>query len=173
MKNRILKAIGGASLAILMLAGFAQVWVSAQDKSSEPLKNEGQNGNEQGLVGSWDVQVTIRDCQTGTAFVSFPAMYTYNQGGTIQQTAPPEPGSVFLPGHGVWSHQNGRRYSGAFQFFSINPDGTVARRTIVRSAIRLGRDGNSYASTDTAEILNANGDLLFRACSTSTATRFE
>ena len=52
MKKQILKAIGGAALAILVLAVFAQVWVSAQ----------AQSGNEQGLIGSWDVQVTIRDC---------------------------------------------------------------------------------------------------------------
>jgi hypothetical protein len=175
MKKQILKAIGGASLAILMLAGFAQVWVSAQDKSSsEPVKNEGQNGNEQGLVGSWNLQATLRDCNSGFPFVTFAAMNTYNQGGTTQQTAVPEPGGpTALAGHGVWNHQTGRSYSGAFQFFSLNPDGTYAGRVIVRSAIRLGRGGNSYTSTDTGEIFNANGDLLFRACSTTTATRFE
>lgn len=163
MKKRILKAIGGASLAILMLATFTQVWASAQ----------GQSGNQKGLVGSWNLVVSLRDCETGTVFVSFPAMNTYNQGGTTQQAAIPEPGATALPGHGVWSHQTGRDYSGAFQFFSLNLDGTFAAKVIVRSAISLGQDGSSYTSTDTAEILNANGDLLFRACSTSTATRFQ
>jgi hypothetical protein len=162
MKKQTLKALGGASLAILMLAGFTQVWVSAQ----------GKYVNEQGLVGSWNVTVSLRDCETGTVFVSFPAMNTYNQGGTMQQAAVPEPGATALPGHGVWSHQTGRGYSGAFQFFSLNPDGTFGR-VIVRSAISLGQDGDSYTSTDTGEILNANGDLLFRACSTSAAARFE
>lgn len=163
MRKQIVKVIGGASLAILMLAVFVQVRVRAQ----------GQNQGEPTLVGSWNLQVTLRDCQSGTPFVSFPAMMTYNLGGTTQQTAPPAPGAVFLPGHGVWSHETGGGYSGAFQFFSINPDGSVATKTIVRSAIRLGRDGNSYASTETSETLNANGDLMFRGCSTSTATRFE
>jgi hypothetical protein len=167
MKKQILKAIGGASLAILMLAGFAQVWVSAQDKSSELLQNE------QGLVGSWNLQVTLRDCNSGFPFVTFAAMNTYNQGGTTQQTAIPGPEGPALPGHGIWRHQTGRRYSGAFQFFGLNPDPTLTRRIIVRSAINLSRDGNSYTSTDTAEILNLNGDLLDRACSTTTATRFE
>ena len=163
MRKQIVKVIGGASLAILVCAVFAQVRVPAQ----------GQNQNEPSLVGSWNLQVTLRDCQSGTPFVGFPAMMTYNLGGTTQQTAPPAPGSVFLPGHGVWSHETGGGYSGAFQFFSINPDGSVATKTIVRSAIRLGRDGNSYTSTETSETLSANGDLLFRGCSTSTATRFE
>jgi hypothetical protein len=163
MKKQILKAIGGVSLAILMLAVFGQVWVSAQV----------QNGNQQGLIGSWNVQVTLRDCESGTPFVTFPAMNTYNQGGTTQQTAVPGPEGTALPGHGVWSHQTGRNYSGAFQFFSLNPNGTYAGRVIVRSVISLGKSGDNYTSTDTADILNPNGDLMFRSCSTSTATRFQ
>ncbi len=72
MKKQMLKAIGGASLAILMLAVFAQVLVSAQDNDNQLLRN----GNERSLVGSWNLQVTLRDCQTGMEFVSFPAMNT-------------------------------------------------------------------------------------------------
>jgi len=172
MKKQILKAIGGASLAILMLAVSGQVWVSAQDKENESLQNA-NGGNEQGLVGSWNLEVSLRDCETGTVFVSFPGMSTYNKGGTMQQTAVPEPGFTALPGHGVWKRQNGRQYSAVFQFFNFNLDGTFAGRVIVRSAISLEQSGNRYTSTDTAEVLDANGNLIIRGCSTSTATRFE
>jgi hypothetical protein len=163
MKKQTLKAISVASLAFLLLAVFAQVRVLAQ----------AQHGNEQGLVGSWNVSVTLRDCESGTPLVTFAAMNTYNHGGTTQQTAVPGPEGTALPGHGVWSHQTGRDYLGAFQFFSLNPDGTHAGRVIVRSAISLEQSGDDYTSTDTAEVYNANGDLLFRSCSTSTATRFK
>ncbi|MEP6705437.1 MAG: hypothetical protein ABJB34_11585 [Acidobacteriota bacterium] len=159
MKSRVMQI----SLMV-MLAIFAQVWV---------VSAQVQNGNEQGLVGSWNLTVTLRDCDKGTPFFSFPGMITYNQGGTTQQTAVPGPDGPALPGHGAWSHQTGRNYSGAFQFFGLNPAGTYAARVIVRSTIRLGKSGDSYTSTDTAEIFNTNGDLLFRSCSTSTATRFE
>ena len=163
MKKQIAKAIGVASLAMLVLAVLAQVGAFAQV----------QKGNEQGLVGSWDLQVTLRDCDTGTALVSFPAMNTYNQGGTTQQSAVPNPQFRDLPGHGAWHHQTGRDYLGAFQFFSLNLDGTFAGRVIVRSAITLGKGGNDYTSTDTAEVFAPNGILITRGCSTSTATRFE
>lgn len=163
MKKQTLKAINVASLAFLLLAAFAQVRVFAQ----------AQHGNEQGLVGSWNVTVTLRDCESGTPLVTFAAMNTYSQGGTMQQTAVPGSGGTALPGHGVWSHQTGRDYFGAFQFFSLNPDGTYAGRVIVRSAISLGQSGDDYTSTDTAEVYNANGDLMFRSCSTSTATRLK
>ena len=158
----MLRAIGGASLAILMLVVLMQGWVTAR----------GQNHPEQGLVGSWNLQVTLRDCQTDAPIVTFPAMNTYNQGGTTQQTAIPGPEGPALPGHGTWKHQTGRIYSGAFQFFQLNPDGTFSR-VVVRSAINLGKSGDEYTSIDTAEIFDASGNVTDTACSTTTATRFE
>lgn len=172
MKKQSLKAIAGVALAMFMFLTPASTPVTAQS-SEQALSQSESGGNERTLVGSWNLLVTLRDCQSGTAFITFPAMMTYNQGGTTLQTAPPEPGGNFLPGHGAWSHQAGGGYSGAFQFFSLNPDGSVARRTIVRSAITLGKGGDSYTSTDTAEVFDAIGNLLFRSCSTSTATRFQ
>ncbi|MDQ3064522.1 MAG: hypothetical protein M3R14_16910 [Acidobacteriota bacterium] len=167
MKKQILKAIGGASLAILVLAVFAQSWVSAENKGSESLQTEPS------LVGSWNVQVSIRDCHTGMILVTFPAMITYNQGGTMQETANDAAPLLRLPGHGVWSQHNGRRYSNAFQFFRFNPDGTFAGRNIIRGAISLGQSGNEYTTTDTVGVFDANGNLIVTACATSTATRFE
>lgn len=163
MNKQTAKAMGGAAFVILLLITIAQIGVSA------PANGEG----ERTLVGSWNILVTLRDCQSGTPIVSFPAMETYNQGGTLQQTAPPAPGATFLPGHGVWSHEAGGGYSAAFQFFGITPVGFVDSRTVVRSAISLGQDGKSYSSTETSETFDANGNLLVSACSTSTATRFE
>ena len=182
MSKKSLNTIGAAALAILLFALCAQVRVSAQDKSNDDANSEQntsssskaslRSGNKQGLVGSWNLEVTLRDCQTGMEIITFPAMNTYNQGGTSQQSAPPEPGFTHLTGHGVWSHKTGRNYSGAFQFFSLTPMGFVAKRTTVRSAISLGRDGNSYTSTDTSETIDANGNSTM-GCSTTTATRFQ
>lgn len=172
MKKQIMKAIGGASLAILLLGVFAQVWVSAQDTETELLRN-GNGGNERSLVGSWDVQVTIRDCQTGAVLFGFPAMITYNQGGTMQESDLGAPVLTRLNGHGVWERQRARQYSAAFRWLNFNPDRTFAGTNVVRSSIRLGRDGNSYTSTDTTELIDANGNVFPVACATSTATRFE
>jgi hypothetical protein len=162
MKKQILRTIGGATLTIIALGVFAQVWI--------PVR--AQKGSDQGLVGSWDLQVTLRDCASGVPFVTFPAMNTYNQGGTTQQSAIPEPGVTSLPGHGAWSHEIGRSYSGAFQFFLLNPNPALTRRVIVRSSISLDLTGDNYTSTDNAEILNLAGEVVDRGCSTSTATRF-
>ncbi len=169
MKKQMVRIIGGAALAILMLAAFAQVWVSAQDREAV---SPSQNKNEQGLVGSWDVEVTIRSCQDGTPFFSFPAMYTFNQGGTMLESDLGDPRFVRLGGHGIWERRNGRQYSAAFRFLNFNPDRTLAERVVVRSAITLDRSGDTYTSTGTSEITDANGNVT-TACATETATRFE
>src|SRR5688572_22623255 len=159
MNKQTLRAIGGASLAILMLIGLAQVGVPAQ----------GQNGNEPNLVGSWNVQVTVRDCQTGMpipVIPVFPALITYHQGGTMQETDLGGPGLVRLPGHGVWERQNGRQYSAAFRFLNFTPGGTFVGTNVIRSSITLSHSGNEYTSTDTLEILDANGNLINSGCAT-------
>lgn len=163
MKKQILKAIGGTALLMLALTVVAHVCVPAQ----------AQNGNEQSLIGSWSEQVTIRDCQSGTALFGFPAMFTYNHGGTMQESDIGDPALIRLLGHGVWERQNGRHYSASFQFLNFNLDHTPAGKNVVRSTITLSPNGTSYTSTDSVEILNPNGDLMFRGCATATATRFE
>jgi hypothetical protein len=167
MKKQIWKAIGGASLVILVLAVFAQVWVSAQNKTSELFQDE------QSLTGSWDVQVTIRDCETGVPLFGFPAMITYNQGGTMEESDLGAPVLVRLNGHGVWRHQTGRNYSSAFRWLNFNPDRSFAGTNVVRSSISLGLRGNEYTSTDKTDLIDPNGTVTPVACATTTATRFD
>ncbi len=130
MKNTFLKTIG-TILAALMLAMLAQISVSAQNKSDDEESSvqieenlSVQDGHDRKLEGSWNIQVTRRNCQTGEALVTFPTMTTFMSGGTMQDygiaLAPTGRG----PSHGVWRHQSGRRYSAAFQFFLFGADGT-------------------------------------------------
>jgi len=179
MKNTFLKTIGTA-LAILMLAIFAQVRVSAQDVVNEEKNGEQTEGilfdsrgrNPRDLEGSWDSQATFRNCQTGEAIrPPFPTMNTFMQGGTMQEFGVGS-GLFRGPGHGVWSFEGGRLYSNNFQFFRFNPDGTPAGRVIVRKQIEF-RPSNSYIATSRTEFYDNNGNLFMRGCATETATRFQ
>ena len=162
--KRQLKTIGGATFAILVVAVIAQVWVSAQVQRGD-----------QGLIGSWDERVTARDCATGTPipFIPvFPAMLTYDQGGTMQETDLGGPGIVRLQGHGVWQHQIGRQYSAAFRWLNFLPDRTFIGSNVVRSSITVSLGGDEYTSTDTVELLDPDGNVLATGCATTVATRF-
>jgi hypothetical protein len=162
MRKPHLKTLLGSLLAIVVMATLAQGLVSAQGA-----------GSERSLIGSWDVNVTIRDCQSGVALFGFPAMITYSQDGTMQESDLGGPGVIRLNGHGVWQHQNGREYSAAYRWLNFNTDRTYAGKNVVRSVISLSQSGNEYTSTDTGELIDANGNTFGIGCATTTATRFE
>jgi hypothetical protein len=150
----------------LALAAFAQIWVTAQVD------------NGQGLVGSWDVVVTPRDCETGDP-IPFPppfsAVQTYNQGGTMLESDPGIPGAPItrVGGHGVWAHSKGRGYSIAFRVFKFNPDGSPAGKDVIRDVVQLGPDGDTYTSTGTVDIYDPAGTLVLTGCATTAANRFQ
>jgi len=130
-------------------------------------------GAERGLVGSWDLVVTLRNCDTGAVEGTFNAINTYNLGGTMHQAATlPNPGVIPSGGHGAWGNSTGGQYYAAFRFFGFNLAGVYTDKVTVRSIIDLDRVGNTYISTDTAEIAIVNGPTI-PACSTTSAIRFE
>ncbi len=187
MKNTFLKTIGGAALTILMLTMFAQVRVSAQDTNNKDQSNEqtqedlfGRRGNE--LEGTWDVQVTVRNCQTGVAIRTYPELQTFMLGGTMLASTSGIPPSRVTPGQGVWSHAGGNNYRFKFKDFNFDENGNFTGWVIIKHEANLTpqisrRPGavkaDKYESAGTAEVYNANGNLLFTGCATETATRFE
>lgn len=182
MKNTILNTIGTATLAVLMMMALAQIQASAQENISEEKSGEltqeelqkeiSSHNNPRALEGSWNSQVTIRNCQTGDEIRNFPAMNTFMQGGTMQEYGV---GSGLLrgSGHGVWTYLSGRRFSSNFQFFRYNADGTFAGRQINRRQLELSRFGSTLNVTATVEVYNPTGVLVGTACATEFATRFE
>jgi hypothetical protein len=180
MKNTILKTIG-TMLAILMLTVFTQISAAAQDNSNEEIKSDEQkqadtsskSENNRKLEGSWNIQVTGRNCQTGEAIRNFPSMFTFMSGGTMTEWGSGNPPATRGLGHGVWNYESRGQYTSAFQFFRFNADGSHAGRQIIRQQIELSDDGNSFSSTATAQVFDVNGNVLATNCSTGEATRFE
>ncbi len=180
MKNTFLKTISGAALTILMLTMFAQVRVSAQDTNNEDQSNEqtqedlfGRRGDDRKLEGTWDIQVTRRNCQTGAAIATFASIETFMSGGTMLDTTSAGSPALITPGHGVWSHAGGRNYRFKFKAFQFDASGNFTGWIIVSHQPNLNSRTNKFESTGTSEFYNAQGVLLFTGCSTVTATRFE
>jgi hypothetical protein len=164
MKKRVLKLVVGLSVAVLTLTVFTRVWV--------PVQADGGRG----LVGSWDVVVTPRDCATGNPAPfppAFPAMQTYHLGGTMQIDVNGTPDVTRVGNQGVWSHSGGREYTIAWRAYKFNPDGSPAGKDVIRDVITLGWGGDTYTSTGTVEIYNPAGNVVFIGCATTNGTRFE
>src|SRR5829696_9986936 len=172
MKNTILKTMG-TTLAILMLAVFTQISVSAQEniiseeksveRAQENLSLEG--GNPRGLEGVWNHTNTRRNCTTGDAIQTFAVMHTYMRGGTMSDWGAGNPPSLRSNGQGIWSYESRGIYTTAFQFFRFNADGTFAGKQVVREQIQLSHDGNSYNASATEQVFDVNGNVIANNCS--------
>ncbi|MEP6703451.1 MAG: hypothetical protein ABJB34_01475 [Acidobacteriota bacterium] len=175
MKNTFSKIIGFTALAILMLTVLGQGSVSAQDAGEKGSDSQAliSGPGARGLEGSWDVLVTPYNCLTGVPATTTPSMLTFNQGGTMTEIGSRIAPSLRGPGHGVWFHGVNGEFSGTFQFFRFNADGTLAGRQVVIQSIMLDRDGNGFTSESTAKVLDVAGNVLSRNCSAGVATRFE
>lgn len=182
MKKTFLKTVGTTALAILLVTIFAQISVFAQDIISQD-QNEIQTenkllltralGNPRALEGTWDTEVTIRNCQNNAAIRTFASIGTFMFGGTSIGSTSGMPQALRTPEHGVWNHLNGRRFRFKFKSFSFDAGGNFTGWTIVAHTIEMNPDGNSYTSAGTAEIYNPAGILVAALCSSAIATRFE
>lgn len=160
MKKTFLSTTGAVALAISILTTFAQA------------SGAGQAGGGR-LAGTWDVQVTLRDCQSGAEIRTFKSLTTFMSGGTLLDSTSGIPQALKTPGHGVWGHVGEQAYRFSFQSFSFDQAGNFTGWTKIAHEANLNSKGDAYTSAGTAEVYGPGGNLLFTGCSTTTATRFE
>ena len=125
------------------------------------------------LEGTWRVQVTVRDCQTGAALRAFPAVFIFAKGGTLTATTAGQSPALFTPNLGVWEHTGGNTYSGVSEAFVFSPAGVWIQTHRLTRAIDLGDDANEFTDTVKLEIFGTAGNLIATGCATSAASRFE
>ena len=165
MKTKRVTTMRGSVLAACMLATLAPGLAVAND-------DEKSFNRHSRLAGTWDVQVTIRDCQTNAALRTFPSILTYNMGGTLIESTAGVPQAAKTPGHGVWSHIRDNTYYVKFKSLRFDASGNLAGTTVISQVVNLTNHGNDGESTGMVELHAPNGTLITTGCSTSTATRF-
>jgi hypothetical protein len=155
-----------AVIVLALTATTSPVW--SQDRQTLP------SPTAQSLQGTWRVTRTAVDCITGEEFFSFPAITTYNQGGTytgygVAPGGDPGQGTEY----GVWQREPGRQnYSVRVVFYSYTAEGDFDGRGEATDAIQL-TTADSFTGTGTIQIFDADGNLLFSGCGRATGTRFE
>lgn len=159
MRSMVLTTIGGMALAISLMTMLA------------PFRAAGQAGGGR-LEGTWDVQVSLRDCQSGATIATFPSLTMFMFGGTLLDSTAGIPQALKTPGHGVWSHLGGDVYRFSFKQFSFDPAGNFTGWINITHDATLDRSGLQYTSAGTAQIYAPNGNLVATGCSTTTASRF-
>lgn len=124
------------------------------------------------LEGTWDVRVTLRNCQSGAEIRSFDSLGIFMSGGTMIDSTSGIPQALKTPGKGIWSHIRGNTYRFKFKVFLFDADGNYAGYQVIDHEAWLDQSADSYESAGTAEFYAPNGFLFMTGCSTTTATRF-
>ncbi|MEP6592701.1 MAG: hypothetical protein ABJC51_03370 [Acidobacteriota bacterium] len=178
MNWKISKDVGGARVAVSIGLAAAVLLVSgaiglAHADESTPRKT---------LEGTWQVQVTLRNCATNATLGSFNSLVTFHRGGTISEStsAPVFAIGQRSSGHGNWKAEGRRNYTQRmvnlinFDTPATPPSspGFFAGWSTVTHTHEL-IDADHATSSGTNEFYKADGTLYRTGCSTSVSTRFE
>lgn len=151
--------------------------------TTAPSSPHAQSADDRGIVGTWFVQVTLRNCQTNApAGPAFNSLVTFHVDGTVTEaaaTASFAPGQR-TPGHGTWTRSGPRTYQqnmlALISFdtpagYPVPPGGFLAGGQTVNQTVTL-VDANHLTSAGTNAFYTTGLQLYRTGCSTADAVRF-
>jgi hypothetical protein len=127
------------------------------------------------LAGTWQVQITLKDCTTAAPLGQpFQSLLTFAHGGSMTETTS-NPGffpAVRSPGHGNWS-STGDRLCAASSIAYITLNGVLAKtQTITQPRIQMTGDNTFQTPSATVKFYSPDGGLLTSACAVATGKRY-
>ena len=169
MKKRVFKTTAFVVLATMLALTVAQGLAPAQELNLENAEHS--NGNK-AIEGTWQVQVTIRNCLSGDPIATFPSLVTYGGGGRVIATTSSISPALNSPGQGFWEYVGDQHYTGGYMFFRFNASGTFIGTQKIAQEIEYDRALDQLNITATFEVLDPNGNVVGTGCVTAVGTRF-
>lgn len=158
------------SATMLMLGTSGSGALSAAGNPATPAQASGPQ--DRTLEGTWRVQITLRDCQTGNPLgVPFLSLVTYARGGTVTAATARVSPALLSPFYGVWAHSGGHTFTSVAQAFLFNPAGVSTGTQTLRQAIEFGGSPDEYSVTATIEIANPVGTVVSTGCASAEGMR--
>jgi hypothetical protein len=148
-------------LALALALAVAPAAANAQQASAGQL----------GITGTWNHQLTIRNCATGAVIAESNPMSSYLGSGVAIEMSPVPNPTLRTPSLGVWKYVGNQNYELSIKYFRYNPDGSFAGKTIIDSNITHQPD-DTLAQVAVVRIFNPAGIQVASGCATLTSTRF-
>jgi len=170
MNSRLLKRL--SAVAVFVLAGTLLLPFGRGASAHVEDEPEGE------LQGSWRVQVTLHNCQTGAPLVTFPSLLTFAHGHTIiEVTSSP----AFLPGQrtpglGIWSRTDGHTFRAVSDAFILFPSISTPpgfKRGVQRITQTIEVNGDDFAANASTQFFDSSGAQYDAGCATAVAHRIE
>jgi hypothetical protein len=163
------------AIAVTMSAGFSGTSVEAASAGQGSRGNQGET-DPKALVGSWLETVTFPPeagrppLRSLSSYHDDRTAVCSDQGNVTVDT--PEP-AVFSACHGAWTHLEKRKFAGTFVELISDLSGNLVGYLRVRSVLTVSTSGDEYTGTSIAEVLNADGELLFSVQVTNAGRRIQ
>lgn len=137
-----------------------------------PAQNGGENAVGRRIEGTWLLQATLRQCDTGAEIPNstIPALHTFLSGGAMLSNPAT---SGLSTGHGVWTHTRGESFQNTVRLFAFTPVGALMGIATVARDIVLSPDGGSLTSDDVSEFRDLAGNLIGSRCAAVTGNRLD
>jgi hypothetical protein len=170
MRSNIWKASLLLAAAVMVLPALGQSAAHTKAKTK--------------LVGTWQVQVTQVDCQSGTPLgPPFTSLLTFAQGGTMNEDTE---NSAFGHGQrgggqGMWNSTGQSMYTAksvALIKYTTTPNqkthnpGFKAGQQSIKQNITFNDQAGQWSSTAAVMFTDAKGNVYRQGCATASATRF-
>lgn len=157
----------GKTTAVVTL-GIALMFAGGQ----LPAQTGGENALARRIEGTWLVQATLRDCNTGAEIPNstFPGLHTFLSGGAMLSNPAT---SGLSTGHGVWTHTGGDTFKNTIHLFAFTSGGALAGIATVARDIVLSPGGGSLTSDDVSEFRDPAGNLIGSRCAAVTGERLD
>jgi hypothetical protein len=156
------------------------------------LRAEPGAASEAGLVGTWTVQVTLRDCATQAPIGSFNSLVTFHRGGSISESAGSRTFAAGQRGaaHGTWARKDDHTYAqrmiGLILFETapnlpgtptfdpsapVSPGFRAGWQTVSHTIELV--DADHLTSSGTNAFYDSTGAVYRTGCSTAAGQRFK
>jgi hypothetical protein len=151
----------------VLVISIALLVACAQTQAPPPAARTGADAAPEPLVGAWRGKVQF---ETGAfaAVKDLEFMYTFNAGGTMNESSNYDGSPPVPPAYGVWRKLAAGQYEAKYAFFSTKPPKgfediaagggwAPAGSGVLVEKITMAADGASYTSTITYEAFDAAG----------------
>jgi hypothetical protein len=162
-----MKRLMTRSFAILLVIAAI---TAAQTVSAQILPDNKANGRHSRIVGVWDVDVTITNCQ-GVVLTSFRSLVQYNYGGT-GQVVPNTGPTIYSPHMLIWQHDQDDDYLTAFKMFRYDANGQYSGWVVVNNEVSINEETGEYSGSGVADFYDAAGVRVGGSCPSFQGTRF-
>ncbi len=123
------------------------------------------------IVGVWDVEVVVSNCETNATLFTFLAMHSYTAGGTGQVVPATNPANTSAHMM-IWRHIAGNTYQMAFKMYRYDANGVAVGWTVVSNEVSINNNATEYVGGGVAEAFDLNGNFQFASCPAFTGARF-